>query len=32
MNGGPVYCVCNTKGPLKRRIGAKGIDASTYRA
>ncbi len=32
MNGGPVYCVCNTKGPLKRRIGSKGIDASTYRA
>ncbi len=32
MNGGPVYCVCNKKGPLKRRIGSKGIDASQYRA
>lgn len=32
MNGGPVYCVCNQKGPLKRRIGSKGIDASTHRA
>ena len=32
MNGGPVYCVCNKKGHLKRRIGSKGIDASKYRA
>jgi 2,4-dienoyl-CoA reductase-like NADH-dependent reductase (Old Yellow Enzyme family) len=24
MNGGPVYCVCNTKGPLKRRFQPKG--------
>lgn len=24
MNGGPVYCVCNTKGPLKRRFQPSG--------
>jgi len=28
MNGGPVYCVCNTKGPLKRRFQPEGKPGS----
>ena len=28
MNGGPVYCVCNTKGPLKRRFQPEGKPSS----
>ena len=31
MNGGPVYCVCNKKGHLKRRFQPKG-KPSTWRA
>ena len=30
-NIGPVYCVCNTKGPLKRRFQPKGL-AGSWRA
>jgi 2,4-dienoyl-CoA reductase-like NADH-dependent reductase (Old Yellow Enzyme family) len=28
MNGGPVYCVCNTKGPLKRKHQPEGLPGS----